>query len=170
MLANIQMMLLFFGANYNDILVCVVLMTSTIIAAIGLLKPIAFDKIPNKQIRKAALAASNVAACFIAALIYFLVNDWNLDYYVTAALALSIWSIVTYWLYENTCLRNLIKLIGTLAINRIIKIVCLAATNDDVNAVKAELKKTGEELKSHTKTELKKAATTYKTDKDLKNL
>ena len=76
---------------------------------------------------------------------------------------------MTYWLYENTCLRNLIGLIGTLALRKAFNIVSLAATNDDVNAVKTELKNASTQLKTTTKQELKKA-TTIKVDKDLKGL
>ena len=170
MFANIHHMLVYFELFSQDILVSVVIMTSAIIAAIGLLKPILFNKIKNENIRGAALAFSSVAASFLAALVFFLIKGWEFKYYTAAALALAGCTILTYWLYEFSRFRNLIKLIGTLALNRIIKTACFAATNDDVNAVKAELKKAGEELKSHTKTELKKAATTYKTDKDLKNL
>ena len=170
MFANIHNMLAFLAANYNDILVCTVIMVSAIIVAIGLLKPILFNRIKNKHLRKALLAFSNVAACFAAAAVYFFTRGWDFVYYVPAAVALSIGCIVTYWLYENTCLRNLIGLIGGMALRKVLNVACFAATTDDVNAVKTELKKTSEQLKSHTKAELKKAAAKSKEDKDLKGL
>lgn len=170
MLANIKAMLYYFGAHYNDIIVSVVIMVSAIIVAIGILKPIIFNKITNKYVRKAVLAFSNVVGCFIAALIYFLLEDWNLKYYFLASGALSVCCIVTYWLYENTCLRNLIGVVGNIALRKGLSVLNLAVTNDDVNTVKAEIKNATAQLKTTTKQELKKTATQIKVDKDLKNL
>ena len=170
MLANIKEMLLYFGAHYNDIIVAVVIMVSAIIVAIGLLKPILFNKIANKDLRRTALAGSNVAASFLSAFIYFMTEGWDFKYYCVSAVCLAVCCIVTYWLYENTCLRNLIGVIGTLALRKMFNILSLAATNDDVNAVKAEIKSATEQLKATTKQELKKNSTTVKVDKDLKGL
>lgn len=170
MLANIEKLFDIFRANYNDILVCVVIMVSAIIVAIGILKPLLFNRIPNKHVRKAALAFTNVALCFATAFVYFLVRDINFDYYIITATALSIACIVTYWLYENTCLRDLIGLIGGITLRKVLKVSLFALTTDDVEAVKTELKKTGAELKSYAKKELKKAPDKIKGDKDLKTL
>ena len=157
-------------ANYNDIIVCGVIMVSAIIVAIGLLKPLLFNRIQNKQIRKAALALSNVAACFATMLVYFLACGYTFENYVITSVALSISCIVTYWLYENTCLRNLIGLVGGIVLRKVLKASIFAITTEDVEAVKKELKKTGAELKSLTKTELKKASAKIKEDNDLKKL
>ena len=170
MLANIKNMLLYFGAHYNEIIVAVTIMVSSIIVVIGILKPILFNKIANKYLRKAALAFSNVLGCIVSALIYFLIEGWNLDYYYLAAGALTVCSIVTYWFYENTCLRNLIELVGGMALRKALSFATFAVTNDDVDAVKAELKNTATQLKTATRQELKKTATKTKVDKDLKNL
>lgn len=170
MLANIKNMLLYFGAHSTDIILAVVIMVSAVIVAIGILKPVAFNKIKNKHIRKAALSFSNVIGCYIFALVYFLMNDWNLKYYFLAGAALSVACIVTYWFYENTCFRNLIGLIGGIAINKILNLAKIALTADEVDQVKAEFEKASTELKSFTKQELKKTIHTTKEDKDLKGL
>lgn len=170
MLNTIKTMLSFFEANYHDIIVCGLIMVSAIIVGIGLLKPIIFNKIKNKHIRKAALALSNVAACFLTVLVYFLVQGWGFTYYFPAAVGLSVSCIITYWFYENTCLRNLIGTVGNLVLQKVLKVSVVAITSDDVNAVKTELKKAGDELKAHTKQELKKAAAKTKEDKDLTGL
>ena len=52
MLANIQKILPIFSANYQDILVCGLIMVSAIIVAIGLLKPLLFNKIKNHATSK----------------------------------------------------------------------------------------------------------------------
>lgn len=159
----IQTLLPVIGENLNDILVCGIIMVSAIIVAIGLLKPLIFNKIKNKHIRKVALAITNVAACFLTVLGYFLVCGWSFENYLVCAIGLSVSCIVTYWLYENTCLRNLIELIGNMALRKMLSILTLAASTDDIKAVEAELKKAGRELKAHTKKQIKE-------DKDLNGL
>lgn len=170
MLANIQKVLPIFGANYQDILVCGMIMVSAIIVAIGLLKSVLINKIKNVKLRGSILAFTNVAACYLTVLVYFLVKGFSLEFYAVAATSLAFLSIVTYWLYEYTRLRDLIGLIGSIALRKVMKVSLFALTEEDVNAVKAELKKTGDELKAHTKRELKKVAAKAKEDKDLKTL
>lgn len=170
MLANFKNMLFYFGAHHNDIILAVVIMVSAIIVAIGLLKPIAFNKIQNKHIRKVALSFSNVIGCFITAFIYFLINGWAFKYYFLAALCLSVCCIVIYWFYENTCLRNLINVVGTIAIRKALSLAKIALTTDEVDQVKAEFKNASLQLKATAKQELKKTASKINIDKDLKGL
>lgn len=170
MLANIYNLLSVFEANYQDIIVCGLIMVSAIIVAIGLLKPLLFNKIKNKHIRKAALAFANVAACFATVLVYFFFKHTPFDHYFAAAIALSVCSIVTYWLYENTCLRNLIDVLGGIVLKKVLKVSLFALSAEDVNAVKAELQKAGTELKATATKEIKKATAKAKEDKDLRTL
>lgn len=170
MFAHIGIMLKYFAAHYNDIIVNVVIMVSAVIVAIGFLKPFLFNKIKNKHVRKAALAFSNVAGCFIAAMIYFFARGWNFAHYPLAALALSAVCVMTYWLYENTCLRNLIEVVGGIALRKAISVLGTAVTNDDVNAVKTEYKNAVNQVQAQTKVELKKVVNKAQTDKDLRNL
>lgn len=167
MLANIQKLIPVLSENFNNIIVNGLIMVSAIIVAIGLLKPILFNKIENKQIRKVALAFSNVALCFVSVLVIFLINGSDFEYYIASAIALSVSCIVTYWLYENTCLRNLIGTIGNIALRKIANIAFIAVTKDDINELKTEAKKVADELKTQTKNTLKNAT---KEDKDLKGL
>lgn len=170
MLNHFKTILSFLEANYNDVIVYVVAMVSAIIVAIGLLKPLIFNKIQNKQIRKVALAFSNVALCFATALALFLINEWNFEYYLTSAIALSVCCIITYWLYENTCLRNLIEVVGKIVLRKIAGVAAIAVTTEDVKEVKKAVQNATKDVKTQTKTEIKHAATTIKEDNDLKGL
>lgn len=169
MLDTLITMCRLFGTYYADIIPMVVIMVSAIIVLIGLLKPI-YNKITNKNLRKVALSFSSVIACFGAAFIYFLVEGWNFKYYFLASIALSVVCIVTYWFYENTCLRNLIGVVGGLALRKALSVLKVAITEDDVNTVKAEIQNATAQLKSTTKQELKNTANKIKVDKDLKGL
>lgn len=154
---TVQALLSYAEANFHNIFWGVVLMVSGIIVLIGLLKPLLYNKIKNKQVRKFALAFSNVALSFICALVVFVLKDWDLNYYLASAIALSISCIVTYWLYENTCLRNLIATIGNMVLKSIANKVLLNTA--DVAELTAEAKKAVGEFKK-----------TTKEDKDLKEL
>lgn len=156
--------------NFHNIFMYTVIMVSSIIVTIGLLKPILFDKIKNKQVRKVALAFSNVALCFICALVIFLVKDWNFKYYLFSAIALTISSIVTYWFYENTCLRNLIATIGKIALRKLGNVALIALSKDEIDEIKTEAKKVSVEIKALTEAEIKKATTQTTKDKDLAGL
>lgn len=171
MLNNMKNMLLYFGAHSTDIIVSVVIMVSAIIVVIGFLKPILFDRIKNKELRKAALAASNIVSSFICAFVYFVTEGWNFKYYVLASLALAVACIITYYVYETIPgMRKLIGGLGTAAISKVFNVALLAATTDDANAVKTEFQNTTVELKDTTRLELKKNATKVKIDKDLAKL
>ena len=170
MLANIQKVMPIFTAHYNDIIVIGFIMVSAIIVAIGLLKPILFNKIENKLIRRVSLALASVVACFATVLVYFLINDYGLMYYTESAIALTVMCIVTYWLYEFTCLRELIGIVGKIALKKVANLAFIAVTKDDINEIKTEAKKVANELKTQTQNTLKKATNEIKEDKDLKNL
>ena len=170
MLNYVKAIIAFLEVNFNDVFVYAVAMVSAIIVAIGLLKPVLFDKIKNKNVRKVALAFSNVALCFICALVLFFVKDWNFNYYLVSAIALTVSCIVTYWLYENTCLRNLIATVGNIVLRKVANIAFFAVNTDDINEIKTEAKKATNELKAQTKKALKKAANEIKEDNDLKGL
>lgn len=163
MLKTLESWFHLYTGNYQDITVCGIIMVSAIIVAIGLLKPLVFNKIKNKNVRGSVIAFTNVAACFLTVLVYFLMSGISLEFYVLAATSLSFMCIVTYHLYEYTRLRNLIELIGRIALRKIAKLSVFALTEEDVEAVKAEAKKVGQELKVGTKQKIKQ-------DKDLEKL
>lgn len=170
MLANIENVMPLFVANFNDIIVNGFIMVSAIIVALGLLKPILFNRIKNKQVRKVALAFSNVALCFISVLVYFVVKGWTYEHYLVCAIGLSVGCIITYWLYENTCLRNLIGTIGNIALRKVANVAVLAVNADDINEIKTEVNNVANELKAQTKKAIKKATNEITEDNDLKGL
>jgi hypothetical protein len=146
-----------------------VIMVSAIIVLIGILKPIAFDRIPYKSLRKACLATTNVAFSFAATAIFYWVNAITFEWYWYGAAVIAVATIVTYWLYETTCLRNLIHKIGTMALRSIWNVLKNIFDKDDVEDVRKELLTVQNTLTEATKKELK-AAKGVKHDKELNNL
>ena len=171
MLDTLMTMCYLFGTYYADIIPMVVIMVSAIIVVIGFLKPFTFDKIKNKEMRRAALALTNIGANFLATLFYFLGKGWNFKYYVLASIAMTFCTIITYYIYETVPgARNFIGGLGKSAIYKVFNVGLIAVTTDDANTVKDEIKNATVQLKATTKQELKKTASAIKVDKDLKGL
>ena len=168
MLNNIIDMAYYFCANHYDIIVAIAIMVSAIIVFIGFLKAVWFDRIRNKEIRRAVLALANIVCCFAAAFGYFLKNGWDFKYYPIAGVALTLTSIITYYIYETVPgARRFIGGIGRSAIGKVFNVSLLAVTTDDTEAIKSECEKGVNEVKVLAQQELKNAVKNVKTDKDL---
>ena len=88
-----------------------------------------------------------------------------------ASLITSITCIITYWVYENTCLRDAIHKVGNLAIDKFATIAKMILNNKDTKAIETEIKKATSELKATAKAELKLARKkNNKNDKEWENL
>ncbi len=166
MLEQITNIFALFMSNFTENVLTGVTMVSAIIVFIGLMKPLLFDKIQFKPLRKAAIALSCVASCFIATAVTFWAYGIAFSYYLHASAAVFVFTVIVYWFYENTCLRNLLKKIGTIVLSKIYKTASNILSKNDVEAVKAEVKA----VKAEIKQELKLGKSKVKTDKELKNL
>ena len=170
MLETLNTALEYFEHNYYDIFVSAVIMVCGIIMAIGVFKPILFNRIKSKHIRKTVLAFSSVALCFVCIAVTFFVKGYDFKNYVAVSCLLSGCTIVTYWLYENTNLRGLIETIGNIVLRKLGNIALSLLSKDEIEEIKAEVKKATAELKATTEAELKKTTTQMKNDKDLLGL
>lgn len=146
-----------FFKDWGNFLLLAFVMSSAIIVFLGFLKPLLFNKIPNKNLRKSALGLASIALSFASVAVAFWVKAWNFDYYVWTSVFFSMWTIVTYWLYETSNLRTLIHKVGSFFIAKIF----------GVDFTKGSIKKELETAIKDTKTFAKKEV---KHDKDLNNL
>ena len=170
MLYHIEALYTLLKGNFYDSIVAGVIMVSAIIVFIGLMKPLVFDRISCKPLRKVLVAFTDIAMCFGATAITFWVKDIAFTYYLYASAFVSVGSIVVYWLYENTLFRNLIHKIGSITLKRIYKIINSFVEKEDVEEIKKELKNVSNELKSTAKKEIKDATKKFGADKELQNL
>ena len=148
---------------------------SAIIVAIGMLKPIILKRITNKQAKKAILASLDVIFAFCATAIQFWVTSMPFKHYIIASLTHLVMTIVIYWLYENTSLRDAIHKIGSFALSRTGSIIFKNITSQSsLDSLKNELaSETLPELKNKAHKEISSAdfsAIAYKPDNELKNL
>ena len=94
----------------------------------------------------------------------------NFEMYLQTAILVSAFSIIWYWLYENTCLRDLIEKIGKLALSKASLIFTKLFNGNDIKEIGEEIKLVSEELKKTTKKEIKAKTASVKTDNELKDL
>ena len=171
MLETLKEVLALFSGNAKDNIITGVIMVSAIIVFIGLLKPLLFDRIKVKAFRKTAIALSEIAICLSATAIAFWVNHFNFHYYLYASAGLFVATVITYWFYENTCLRNLIHKVGSIALGKIYG-VAVGLLKPRTNAeIKTEIKNVQADIKNAVRNELAPIAKKAQIhDKELNNL
>ena len=168
MLELLRNAVVLFWGNLSENIFSGVVMVSAIIVFIGLLKPILFDRIKFKPLRKVAIAFTDVLACLIATAIAFWMNGIDFYYFFPAAIGVFVATVVVYWFYENTCLRNLIQKIGTIVLSKLAKIATGILDDKEKKEIKKELEAAKNEIKHTLKGELNTAK--KKGDKELSNL
>lgn len=104
--------------NLTDVLLEVLIMVSAVIVLLGVLKKFIFNKIQNKLLRKIVLSILSIALVFGAVAVNFLIEKISFDHYLIYAGFCSVATIIIYWLYENTGLRDGLHKIGSLALSK----------------------------------------------------
>ena len=167
----IQQFFGFLQSNIEELSIMGAIMVSAIIVFIGILKPLIYNRIKWKPLRKAMLSLSTVAFSFAATAIYFLFEHFDKwDYYIQSSIAVSLMCIITYWIYEGTCFKDVIDKIGQIALRKAFGIFSLIMDKKDKEELEQEFQKAKAELMSATKVELKKVKKAIKANKDFENL
>ena len=156
--------------NWQKALMGGVIVPCTVIFLMGILKRLLDNTqlFANKNVRKAFLSFVSLALTFPITAFYFLADGISFDYYWVGCILTCLATIVTYWLYENTCFRNLIHTIGATTVGKYweaIKVIICEKKKE--KALSHSLAMPTEELKDVVKKEIKKYV---KEDTDLKGL
>ena len=132
-----------------------IIVVCAIIVLEGLLKKALLGKIKIKLLRKVILALMSIVLVFPATAIYFVSDKIPFDYYWYGCVVVACLTIITYWLYENTALRDVIAFIGN---NTVLKffIVLINAIKNPNKDIKTELYATNKQLKKTVKDKLEK--------------
>lgn len=128
-----------------------IIVVCAIIVLEGILKKAFLGKVANKLLRKVLLSMASLALVFPATALYFVSDNIPFDYYWYGCVVVSVLTIITYWLYENTALRNAIAYIGNKTVVKFATVLYYAVKNPDTVNVKNELCKTNKELKKAVK-------------------
>lgn len=126
--------------NWRQAILGGLIVVSAVIVIMGLIKKL-FNKIQNKLLRKFLLALTSIVMVLPISAIYFVSAGIDYKYFWADYGLLSAATVVTYWLYENTCLRELIHKIGSKTIGKFItffigKIKRNDNIEDDMNDLK----------------------------------
>lgn len=106
-----------FMQNQEVIVTAVIIMISTVIVLMGILKRFVFNKIKSKALRCVALSFMSLALVYAATAIYFAINVIDFKWFLPCGSLICVAMIVTYWFYENTQARAGIHKIGSFVIS-----------------------------------------------------
>ena len=146
---------MFFLANLQDFFVGGIIVASATIFVMGFFKKFLFNRITNKLARKCVLSFASLVMCLVVTFFFLVGNGLNSQCFWLIYAVNAISTIITYWLYENTGLRNLIAFIGEKTVKKYIGIAYNAINGADANTTKAQLVETNAYLKSSTKKEIR---------------
>lgn len=154
--------------NWQQALTGGIIVACAVIFLFGILKKAWLGKIKNKRLRKVALAFGSLVMVFPLTAIYFALDNISFTWYWYGCALMCGLTIVTYWLYENTALRDFISWVGSRTVNKYAPLLfsawLVSASDEETNN---KLRKATEELKDEVKKELKKQT---KEDNELKGL
>ena len=155
-------------ANWQRAITGGIIVACAVIFIMGILKKAWLGKIKNELLRKVVLSFTSVLLTFPVTALYFIGDNISFQWYWYACAPMCALTILVYWLYENTGLRNLIGWIGSKTVGKYatVLIAALAVANEK-DDTKNKLTMTTEELKDEVKKELKKQV---KEDYQLKGL
>ncbi len=158
--------------NWQMVLTGGIILTCAIIFLMGVLKKFIVGKIGNKLLRKVALSFLSLIMVFPATALYFVSESVPFGYYWYACAGVAILTVLTYWIYENTGLRNLIDLIGEKTVGKWVAVLIEAFTERKSNAeTKNELISVTADLQATVREEVAKSIkANAATDEDLKDL
>lgn len=167
-MTNVALMAKVLLHNWHRAAMGGIIVACSVIFLMGILKKFVFNRVQNKLARKILLSFCSVVLTFPVTALYFVSDNINFQWYWWGCLLTSILTILTYWLYENTGLRNVIGVIGELTVNKWVRVIYVAFMNKLENtALKNQLAMTTAELKEEVRKEIHN---TIKEDKDLKGL
>lgn len=157
----------FIVANWQNLLLGCIIVFSAVIVVMGILKKAVFNKIANKLVRKILLAFGSVILSLPFTALYDVADGIPFDYYWVDAIVNAVATVLAYWLYENTGLRNFIGYIGKKALCVFVKIFAntIDTEKPDVKLIQSQVN----DLKKEVKTEVVKSSKKINSD-TLKNL
>ena len=132
-----------------------IIVVCAIIVLEGILKKAFLGKVKNKLLRKVLLAMASLILVFPATALYFVSDKISFDYYWYGCTVVAILTIVGYWLYENTALREAIGFIGNKTVVKFATVLYYAVKHPEKD-IREDLYSTNKQLKKVVKDKLDK--------------
>ena len=134
-----------------------IISVSVTIFLMGIFKTLVGNRIQNKLVRKTVLSFLSIILVAPTTAIYLMTNTANgLNYFWYIYAFNSICTIVIYWFYENTQLRELLAVIGRNTLGKVLQAIF---------SKNSTIQQTSESIRSSVKESVKSYV-----DDDLKNL
>ena len=102
----------YFLSNWEDLLMGGIIVVSVVIFLMGVLKGLLLNKIKNDLARKVLLAWTSLIIVLPVTAIYLVVKGVSMDYFWFVYAVNCVSTILIYWGYENTALRNCLHVVG----------------------------------------------------------
>lgn len=102
----------YFLSNWEDLLMGGAIVVSVVIFLMGVLKGLLLNKIKNELARKVILAWTSLIVVLPVTALYLVVKGANMDHFWFIYTVNCVITVLTYWLYENTALRNSLHAVG----------------------------------------------------------
>lgn len=147
-------------SNWQAILVGGAVIVGVVVFLMGLFKKFIGNRIHNKMLRKTVLSFLSLAIVPPITALYTFYNGWAWDMYWLNCVLYAVSTIVVYWFYEGTHLREMLGLIGAVTVGKVW--ASLKKNPMDIDA----LKELAPAINENAKQEMKKK---YNED-DLNNL
>jgi hypothetical protein len=144
-----------------------VTVVGVVIFLMGILKNVGFIKnMKNKTIRKVVLSWASIVLTVGITVLSVWLNELKQEHFVVICIVNSISTILLYWLYENTAVRDLFALIGKHTVSKVF--ARKPKTEKEAKQLASEIRKDVESLLYPVNSE-SSVLHKYKDD-DLKNL
>lgn len=158
--------------NWQEIVTGGIILTCSIIFIMGVLKKFLFNRITNKLLRKAVLYFSSIGLAFPATALYFVIDNTSFEYYLITSIFLAVATVLTYSIYENTCLRDFIDFVGEKTVGKWFSVLVNSfLQKKSSKQTKVELLTVTNELKASVREEIaKEIKTSAIVDDDLNDL
>lgn len=132
----------YFLSEWEALLVGGVVVVSAVIFLMGVLKKLVIDRISNSLVRKIVLSWSSVLLVLPVTAISVICNgfDWSNFWAIYAVNAVA--TIILYWLYENTAIRNALAFLGSRAVTKFIS----GVVTQDLTKVTTQINQEAENL------------------------
>lgn len=152
----------YFLSDWQNLLVGGVVVMSVVIFLMGVLKKIAFNRIKHDLLRKIVLAWSSVLVALPVTAVSVVCNGFSWSYFWAIYILNAVGTILVYWFYENTALRDALALLGK---KTVMKFIGAGVSNQEFSKINNEVNQDAQSLIA----EATKSASKYKDD-DLKKL
>lgn len=132
-------------SDWKTVLLGGLIVVSVVIFLMGVLKKILFDKVKNKMLRKTLLSFSSIILVAPATAVWIVSKGWSWDWNVfwTLYAVNSVATVLIYWFYEGTHVRELLSLIGK---NTIAKWFKVFSSGEAITSVSEEVEQDAVEV------------------------